>query len=50
MSIHLKCPKPDCGHEWDYTGKCKPGQYACCPKCLRRVRIPDGKPGEKNGK
>jgi len=27
-----------CGYEWDYNGKAR--FYATCPRCLRKVKIP----------
>lgn len=31
----MRCPRPYCGHEWDYTGNKKYG--ATCPGCKTTV-------------
>jgi len=37
----LKCPRKDCGYEWDYKGHAK--FYASCPRCHANVRIKEVK-------
>lgn len=33
--VLVKCNR--CLNEWDYKGKSP--YYACCPKCLRKIKI-----------
>ena len=42
----LKCTNKACGHEWNYKGSMNKGQYACCPRCLYRIRIMEDKVSE----
>ena len=37
MVIKLKCPRPTCGHVWDYDGKSK--FITSCPVCKTSVTI-----------
>ena len=40
-AMKLKCPRPDCGHEWDYTGSTR--FYLTCPHCYRKIPIEKAK-------
>ena len=45
--MHIKCDRPGCGHEWDYTGKSK--FFAVCQMCRKQVKLTvSGKTVEKN--
>jgi len=47
MVIRLKCPREECGYEWDYDGKSE--WYTSCPRCKTSVSV--RKPSNKdNGK
>lgn len=35
--VRVKCTRPNCGHEWDYTGKSR--FYITCPSCYRKISV-----------
>jgi hypothetical protein len=39
--MRLKCPRPDCGHEWDYKGSSR--FYLTCPHCYRKIPVEKAK-------
>lgn len=43
--MKLQCKFKECQYEWNYQGK-NPF-YATCPRCLRKVKVKEGK---KDGK
>lgn len=42
--VELKCPKDDCGKEWNYKGTSK--FYITCPQCHRKIKLEDLKKKE----
>jgi len=39
--ISIKCPNPECGYPWYYSGKSV--IYATCPSCLRNIKVLENK-------
>lgn len=35
--VRVRCTRPDCGHEWEYSGKSK--FYITCPCCYRKINV-----------
>ena len=35
--MHIKCNRPTCNHEWEYTGGSK--FFAVCPMCKKQVKF-----------
>jgi len=45
-TIRLKCPRKECGYEWNYGGKSK--WYTSCPRCKMTVHVERHKVDKEN--